>query len=320
MKKHYTSLLLTLTATVLLFGACDKDSMAPFASSFPPVDERFELSQVYNSEHGFATLQAKSKDYNIYVCTDTHLSVKYSDIIDAQSRGEDPLALLSNLSTFIRLYHEDKQCPAAICLGDLVEANNSYEVFRYAIENTPVSPSKKDTMFCTIGNHDIFYNQYYAYQHHISPTATYYFEVKIPGGKKDLFICLDTATGTLGRKQIQWLKDLLEQVDKKQTYRHIIVYSHVNMFRRDNTSADISTTSLEETYELMSLFRKYHVEQFWAGHDHSREEFLHGGVKYIIVDSMEEQSKDAAFMILHVGDELNNTFHLIAPYKADYGL
>ncbi len=164
-------------------------------------------------------------------------------------------------------------------------------------------------MFVTIGNHDVFFDQWNNFIQYW-PTAMYYFVVETNGKNKakDLYICLDNAQGTFGELQIKWLKHLLAEHEQ---YRHIIVYAHINIFRRDNTSADIATVSLEETYELMSLFAKYGVEQYWSGHDHSREEFSHGGVKYIIVDSMQEENNESAYMILHVGKELNNTFHQI---------
>ena len=280
-------------AIAFLAGGCDNDSMAPFSSKAPSVDERFTHSQIYNDGAGFPTLEVKDDEYRIYVCTDTHL--KHS---------------ADNLQRFVQLYHDDKDCPAAVHLGDLVESDESYGRFVQAVDEVPVNPSKKDTMFVTLGNHDIFYTQWYNYTHYW-PTSTYYFVVEC-GGKtkaKDLYICLDSAQGKIGIKQLTWLQWVL--ANSLGAYRHIIVFSHVNIFRRDNTSADISTTALEETYELMWQFTRFGIKQFWSGHDHSREEFTEGGVKYIIVDSMEDENPDAAYMILHVGAQLNNTFHFI---------
>lgn len=313
---------ITLFALLVLTTACENDSLAPFASHYPSVEERFNLSQEYNWRNGdrVDTLYAKADDYKIYVCSDTHIAVPYYAILQAQWNGPNPM-MLSKLATFISLYRADTLCPAALCLGDLVESDITYESFRYPLDSLPLNPAKWDTMFCTIGNHDVFYRQYEAYRYWISPTSVYSFVIKTPSGKHDLYICLDTATGSLGRNQMNWLRNTLSEANVVDNYwnsnkfRHIIVYTHVNIFRRDNTSADISTTALEETYELMSLFQQYGVKQFWAGHDHSREEFTQGGVKYIIVDSMEESNGEAAFMILHVGDELNNTFHTIYSYK-----
>jgi len=291
MKKN--SIYILCIVLSLLCSGCDNDSMTIFKGDVPSIDKRFDKSMYYNEEHGYPVLKVKDDDYRIYVCTDTH--VKSST---------------STFRKFIQLYHDDTDCPAAVHLGDLIESDETYDTFVQALNETPASPSKHDTLFVTIGNHDIFYRQWYKYTEYW-PTSTYYFVVESQGKNKtkDLYICLDSAQGKIGYLQMKWLRNLRQEWIG--SYRHVIVFTHVNIFRRENTSADISTTALEETYELMSLFTGYGVEQFWAGHDHSREEFTEGGVKYIIVDSMEEDNPDAAYMILHVGSQLNNTFHFI---------
>ena len=192
------------------------------------------------------------------------------------------------------------------------DQNNNTQDNEYVNLVTDCNGDHIEAMFKYCFNHDIFYDQYNAFRSHITQRTHYYFVIESNDKVRDLYICLDTATGTLGKIQIEWLKGLLE--DEAHKNRHIIVFTHVNIFRRDNTYADISTTSVEETYELMSLFSKYRVKQFWAGHDHARDEFIHGKVKYIMIDSMQEDNPNAAYMILHVGDELNNTFH---PIKSD---
>lgn len=287
------NIFLSLILTTLLV-ACDENSLAPFASNFPSVDERFKISMSDDNVNLYDTIRVPNKEYKIYVCTDTHVA------------GQD---LNKTLKTFISLYKSDKDCPAACCLGDIVEANQRYEYFIEAFKDGYDYPCKKNNMFVALGNHDIFYDQYNAFRSHITQRTHYFFVVESNDKVRDLYICLDTATGTLGKIQIEWLKGLLE--DEAHKNRHIIVFTHVNIFRRDNTYADISTTSVEETYELMSLFSKYRVKQFWAGHDHARDEFIHGKVKYIMIDSMQEDNPNAAYMILHVGDELRNTYHPI---------
>lgn len=279
---------------VLCVG-CNENSMALFESTAPSVDGRFDVSMQYNDEFGYVTIQANDDEYNVYVCADPHVET-----------------VNTKLQTFIQLYRDDRKCPVAICLGDLVGTGHSYVWFGDAFNHVKKDPAKSDTMFIAIGNHDLYYDHWSSYVQ-FCPTSTYYFVVETNGKNRarDLYICLDTAQGTLGKKQLQWLKSLLERTSD-EGFRNIIVYSHVNIFRRDNTSADISTISLEEAYELMYLFTKYGVKQYLAGHDHAREEFVQGGVKYILVDSMEEENTSSAYMIIHVEKgEINNTFHPI---------
>jgi len=289
MRNSYNILIALL---VLAFGtSCER--MNDFSVIVPSVNERFTSSMEYNSTHGYAVLKVPDGDYRIYVCSDTHLD-KTAD----------------NFKRFIRLYHDDADCPAAVALGDLVEACETYDFFVQAQNETPAPAGKQDTMFVTPGNHDLYRNQWANYKKHW-PTSTYYFVVEVQDSvkTKDLYICLDSAQGTLGTLQLRWLRDLLASA--RNTYRHIFIFTHVNMYSRDNTYADISTLPLEETMELMDLFSRCGVAQYWSGHDHGRELFSIGGVTYIIVDTLKDPYPEPAYMIVHVGEKVENTFHSI---------
>ena len=288
--RHVYHIILMLV--LALWTGCS-ERMNNYSATVPQPNERFASSMAYNKAHGYATLKVPDGNYRIYVCSDTHLD-KTAD----------------NFKHFIRLYHDDADCPAAVNLGDLVEACESYDFFEQALKDTPAGEGKHDTLFVTPGNHDLYRNQWESFQKHW-PTSTYYFVVEAQDSAKtrDLFICLDSAQGTLGTLQLRWLRDLLES--SHAAYRHIFIFSHVNMYRRDNTYADISTLPLEETMELMDLFSRSHVTQYWSGHDHGRELFSIGGVTYIIVDTLKDPYPEPAYMILHVGEQVENTFHSI---------
>ena len=273
--------------------SCNSDYMNYFSYETPSVDQRFETSMEYNNSHGYAVIKVPDGNYRVFVCTDTHLH-----------------ETANNFRHFIQLYHDDPDCPVAVDCGDLVESYESYDFFMSALNETPAPAEKKDTMFVTPGNHDIFFSQWSEFVKHWH-TSTYYFTIEAQDSThtKDLYISLDSAHGTIGRAQMNWLRDLLESSSSQ--YRHIIVFTHVNLFRRDNTYGDISVLPIEESTELMGLFTKYHVKQVWTGHDHGREEFSIGGVKYIIIDCMKDLYPDATYMILQVSDQLENTFHSI---------
>ncbi len=281
-----------MLVTSFIFCGCNEDYLSPFKSHPPAPAERFALSMEYNNKHGYADIRVPNEQYNIYVCTDTHIASSNT-----------------TFARFVELYRNDIHCPVACCLGDLVEATYPYDIFVSAINETPANPEKSDTLFVTPGNHDLFFKQWESFIR-IWKTSVYYFTVSCPNGIKDLYICLDSAHATLGRKQLAWLVKTLQD-SQTNTYRHTIVYTHVNIFRRDNTYNDISTFALEESEELMALFSTYQVEQVWMGHDHGRDIFCQGGVKYILVDSFMD-NKTGSYMVLHVGEHLYNTFHLIS--------
>ena len=93
-----------------IFTACGPDArldmVGMFAGSSPTIDKRFEQSMEYNQQAGYATIQAPSENYHVYVCTDTHIH-------QTRKRWEH----------FINAYRGDKLCPLAVHLGDIIDTN-----------------------------------------------------------------------------------------------------------------------------------------------------------------------------------------------------
>ena len=124
---------------------------------------------------------------------------------------------------------------------------------------------------------------------------------------RDLYICLDSSDGTLGVKQLAWLRALLAQ-KQKEGFRHTIVFTHTHMFKRDGSQGHTSNYVLEETYEITSLLSRYGVDWYVSGHDHSREVTEYNGVKYIIVDANNDAEPQPGYMIAVVGRTLAYRF------------
>jgi 3',5'-cyclic AMP phosphodiesterase CpdA len=118
--------------------------------------------------------------------------------------------------------------------------------------------------------------------------------VNTPSGKKDLFIVYDSADGTVGSKQLQWLQETLQLADK-QDFRHIIACTHTHFFKRDGSQGHTSNYTIEETYTLLNLFTQHGVEMLWSGHDHMREITRVKGMTSIVVDSMKDEDKDGIY-------------------------
>lgn len=283
-----------LFAFIALAASCSHgnlDMVGMFNGQSPDSDDRFKTSQAFNDHHGFSTILVDD-DYRVYVCTDTHVDTS-----------------CYNLAQFNRAYKRDAACPFAIHLGDLVNADGHYPLFDSAIHIVPEGYVRgKDTLFITPGNHDLYYGQWIQYVEYYK-TGTYYFETrsKTTAEVLDLFICLDSANGTLGRRQLAWLKDLLAKAKDKK-YRHLIVYTHTHVFKQDATQGHTSNYAMEETYELIGLMSKYGVELVMMGHDHSREVTTYGGCLYIIVDSMQDAQREPYYMVLSVGKRIGYEF------------
>ena len=279
----------------MLFVACGPDTrldmVGMFAGSSPTIDERFEQSQQYNQQAGFATIQALTDDYHVYVCTDTHIH-------GTRNRWEH----------FIKSYRADLLCPVAVHLGDIIDARTEFEYVEDALKRHPLIemlPSK-DTLMAVCGNHDIYFKQW---EHFIKTfkTSSYYFVVKTPLGSKDLFIVYDSADGTVGKKQLDWLRETLAWA-KEQDFRHIVACTHTNLFKRDGSQGHSSNFPIEETYALLNLLTDNGVDMQWTGHDHFREITRVKDMTSIIVDSMEDDDQEPYYMLVTMGEKIDYEF------------
>lgn len=264
-----------------------------FNGSSVRADKRFKESMTYNERVGYTHLTVP-ENYRVYICTDTHVdSTTY------------------NLKQFVRQFKSDPLCPFALHLGDLVNEKNNHEKFFTAIADVAKEfPMHKDTMFYAVGNHDLYFNQWESYKRFI-PTSTYWFDTRTADGKLlDLFICLDSSEGTIGIEPMNWLRRTLEQ-KSQENYRHIIVFTHTHMFKKDDSQGHTSNFPLEETYDLTALFSKYHVDMYWSGHDHCREFTDYGGVTYIVLDTMQDPAEKPFYMIANMSKNLHVDFEPI---------
>lgn len=276
-----------------LFVACGPefrfDLVGNIAGTSPRIDQRLADSEKYNESHPFVTLQAAAENYHVYVCTDTHITNK-----------------VSRWQAFVDDYHQDTLCPVAIHLGDIVDAQNHFDEMYDAFVGVPNSPSKSDTLMVVAGNHDICFSQWPAYLE-IFKTSTYYFIVETPNGQRDLYIMFDSADGTVGSKQLVWLKNTLEW-SIGENFRHIVACTHTHFFMRDGSQGVATNFSIEETYALLNLFQAHGVDMVWSGHDHSREVTQYKDMTCIIVDSMKEEDKSPYYMRASMGEEITYEF------------
>lgn len=278
---------------ILLFGAvllgavaCNPnyDMAGMFSGQSPRVDARFAVSMEYNQKRGDIMVQVPDDYYKVYFGTDMH--------VDSTAR---------NVRRWVTALRNDPQCRLAVILGDMVNAKGNFPRFMEALEFDASIHATDVPLFATVGNHDLYFGQwteYLAYWH----TSTYFFEVHTPHAT-DLYICLDSGEGTLGAKQLRWLRTLLES-KKHAGYRHRIVFTHTHMFKQDNSQGHTSNFPLEETYEITALLQRYGVEWYVSGHDHHREINRFRDVQYMIVDTMQDPVSEPYYMVASVSDWL----------------
>ena len=145
-----------------------------------------------------------------------------------------------------------------------------------------------------VGNHDLYFDgwkQFYS----LFGATTYQFTVTTPQGT-DLFIGLDTGSGTLGSDQLEWLENVLK--NERANYRHCILFTHNNFFRIRHT---FSTNPLvEELQVLMELFIKHDVDMMVTGHDHKKNVVKFGNTTHITLDALQDDFKDAGYLKLNI--------------------
>ncbi|MBR1809108.1 MAG: metallophosphoesterase [Paludibacteraceae bacterium] len=284
----------TAVAVLILFSACNLtpnlDMVGMFYGQSPRNNVRFEQSLRYNEEHSVCrTLTLPADEYKVYVATDMHIDSTWHNTLMWAEAAE-----------------ADADAPFALVLGDVINAQGNYPHFLEAVK-----PLEKP-WFCTAGNHDIYFGQWNDFLENVG-SSTYYFVAQTPHAR-DLYICIDTSDATLGTKQLRWLRSLLEE-KSKEGYRHIVVFTHTHMFKRDASQGHTSNFSMEETYELTQLLAEYGVEWYLSGHDHHREVTDFKGVKYIIVDTLQDPEPGAAYMIATIGDDMKYQFVEMAGNK-----
>lgn len=278
---------ITYSLFALVLTACDMDLVGFIAPTSTITEQRFEQSMAWNMEHGYKSLNVPIDNYKFYVGTDIHTATT-----------------VNNITTFVTALRNDSNAYFGILTGDLVHQKGGFHVLMPTLNFNPATQARNDTIFATVGNHDLYFNQWEDYRTYWG-TATYWFEVKTPN-YQDLFISLDTGNGTLGSKQFKWLRSILET--KRANYRHCIVYTHTHLFKEDDSQFPTSNMPLEETFELTELMRKHNVNLFLQGHDHTREVVRYKDVLYIVVGPMLDGAKEPYYMIATCDETINYKF------------
>lgn len=265
-----------LAVAILLLG-CDRVDFKGFVvPTGDVVDRRFEQSFELHKELPVACIDSP-EEYLIYVGTDPHI-------------GDTT----RNLDTFVADLRGDTSASFGILLGDCIDKIGSMALYSKAIEQK--NPEQDLPIFSVLGNHDTYFSQWEEYRKYLGPSV-YWFEVAHPAGK-DLFISLDTANGTLGSLQMEWLRSFLTQ--HRGSYRHCIIITHSNIFYTDNSQQTSGNLPLEETMALLDLFTKNNILLCLQGHDHHREDLTFGGVRYTIVGTLRDEAEEPEYLCVRI--------------------
>jgi len=235
------------------------------------VDERVEESLDWNKAHSVRTIQTESDSYSVFCMSDSHLGTTIN--IDRF------------FSSAIR-----SQASAVVMAGDLCSGRE--EDYKTLNQHVPLDISVP--VFAVAGNHDMHYEGWDLFYSEFG-SSTYLFIVNTPSDS-DLYICLDTSQGTLGKLQYNWLKKVL--TESRSNYRRCIVITHCNFFRPAQSESTIPLP--EEVAALVELFTKHNVDIVISGHDHRRDDRVLGITRYIVMNPLEDSADNAGYFVLRV--------------------
>ncbi|MCJ7447316.1 MAG: metallophosphoesterase [Bacteroidales bacterium] len=255
-------------AAIFFIQSCSGDvDLGGFFYTEERSNERFDNSMDWNQVHPEKNIIVNSDNYTFLVAGDSHCG---------------PTA---NLDYFIEKSHEP-EISFSLIAGDVTTGlKNDYDtVMKHLTGFAPVP------YFVAVGNHDLFFHGWISFTENFG-SSVYTFTVTSLSGK-DLFICVDTGTGTLGPKQMQWLKETIKNT--RSNYRNCIIFTHVNFFREHRVQS--TTILVEEVYALLDLFADHSVDIMIMGHDHSNAVENFGNTLYITLDALEDDFDDASYL------------------------
>ena len=254
------------------------------------VDSRFGLSSKMNVDFKAGAINT-SENYVFYVATDPHVDQTHE-----------------NLSIFNDALRNDTDASFGVILGDCIDIPDNLPKYLEALSYDRTRHIFEHPVFHVLGNHDAYFNGWEDYKGLIGPSV-YWFEAVFPGGK-DLYIVLDTATGTLGMKQTRWFRGFLEK--NRAEYRHCVILTHTNFFYTDNSQTTSGNMPIEERFALIDFLGRHDVTLVLQGHDHYREELTYKGVKYTVVGAIADRAEAPEYLKVEVSPSgMHLDWHLI---------
>lgn len=292
----------TAILTVLLIGlsSCERlDIGGIFGLNTPHHDARFKQSIEWNKEHSAATgleedclahIYTKEETYQLFWAADLHIDGT-TVMLDTFINMALGYYTIEGVPVMI-----ENNCTAVIFAGDVIDGKGNFPLLFDALK--PLEDAGIP-IFNTPGNHDLCFGQWQEYTKYWH-TGCYWFDITTTEGQKDLFISCDSGDATFGKPQLDWLRATLER-KSKEGYRHIIFFTHTHLFKRDSNNAHGANFAVEEVYEVSELLRKYHVEYYINGHDHTHEETRYKNVEYYTIGAMKDSHLGhAAYMTMIV--------------------
>lgn len=310
---------------VALFISCDKVSPTGVLVGGSGVDDRVDMSYTYFKNFmedviDMETPTAADGEYSFLVGSDSHVAsdpgrinemitdglehgdlfwASLGDIADTSADNYITLkkALNEGWKNYVYKYFEGRDVEGVAKMCDKRYLDDGKSIYTHSYLATRVDDIPFP-FYSVVGNHDVTRNGWALFSS-IFHSSFFEFTVKVGNTDEyDHFVFLDTANGTLGKKQIDLLNSDVFKVDKK--IRNTFVFSHTNLFRPSYMQFS-STFPREELYYLLHKFTEWNTTIVFCGHVHKWDDRELGGVRYLTLESMSERnSPDAGDYLVRI--------------------
>lgn len=271
--------IMTIAITAATACACNQlDLKGLFMPTGDGVESRFAQNTEMLEDLNAGAVETDG-DYIFYVAADPHVNQTHR-----------------NLDMFNDAMRNDSEAAFGVILGDCTDVRDNLPAYLEALRYSPDRHSYNHKLFHVLGNHDLFFKGWQDFKECVGP-STFWFEVVFPEGK-DLYITLDTATGSLGRKQTEWLKSFLG--NNRERYRHCILLTHTNFFYTDKTQGSSGNMPVEESFALIDLLGRNNVTLVLQGHDHFREDLTYDDVRYTVLGTIRDEIQSPEYLKIAV--------------------
>ena len=288
MKKSYTYSLILALGLIISLSSCNRLDIFGMVVNRSDTEARVSDWLAWNDSHDAIVIDGVADTYDFYTCSDAHLN-------DDNSR----------LVAFITEERNDPQGAFSSIVGDIANESEErpYILCDSALLFVPATQAKNDPCFPIIGNHDVYFDCAENFKNHFH-TSTFALTVKTQGGKKDLYLFLDSGNGTHGSLQLEWLEKQLANRDK---YRYCFVISHNWMFRTtyNYTTTPAANLPEDEQYAFMNMMSENRVDMVIMGHFHYTDAKTFDGVKYVMTDNLNEGKDTPSYLVVTCGDKIS---------------
>ena len=294
--KTYICVALMAAATLT---SCEKVSPIGVLVSGTGVEDRVKMSELYYRDYlSELDVAATDDDYSFLVGADSHVTDdtgRMDEMFDiAIEHGDDFVAHLGDIADTKPEYYINLSQSLERAKRKYMEKEYTYDVSTdtYTDEDGNIVDydDEKFPFFPVVGNHDITHNGW-ALWSNIFHSSFYEFNVYLNSEQSecDHYIFLDSASGTLGKRQIELIEEGILDVGENVKVRHTFVFTHTNLFRPSSVQF-ASTFPREEQYFLLNQFKEWNATIVFCGHVHKWDDREVGGVRYLTLESMSERN------------------------------